>query len=94
MICPECGLENAENAELCAGCGKKLKDYGKDFALASLVLGILSMLIFPYLYAPLSILAAVFAKKQRYTGKMATIGIVLSLVAFAGWLIIQIINAI
>lgn len=96
MVCPDCGVETAEGASVCASCGKELqnaprKDYGKDFAWASMVLGIVSMLIFPYLYGPLAILAAAVAKKQSCTGKMATAGLVLGIIAVVGYVVTQIV---
>lgn len=89
MVCPDCGAEIPEGSEVCTECSKTKKKYGKDFALAALVLGILSMVIFPYLYAPLSVVAAAFAKRQDYHGKMHLIGVVLSLVALVGWILFR-----
>lgn len=98
MRCPECGAENAENTTVCIECGKLLKtekhSYGRDFAWASLVLGIASMLIFPYLYGTLAVLAALFARKQSYNGKMATVGLILGFIAVVGWVVTQIISVI
>ena len=98
MVCPECGMENSEELTVCAGCGKELsepaaKSYAKDFAWASLVLGIVSMLIFPYLYGPLAIVAAIVAKKQSYTGKMATAGLIMGIVAVCGYLVTWVLSS-
>ena len=91
MICPDCGTENSANEAVCTGCGRVLKEaakgYGKDFALASLVLGILALVIFPYLYAPLSVLAGLVARKYAYRGKMVPIGIVCSVIGVIGWIV-------
>lgn len=93
MICPDCGTENSANEAVCTGCGRVLleaaKGYGKDFALASLVLGILALVIFPYLYAPLSVLAGLVARKYAYRGKMVPIGIVCSVIGVIGWIVTQ-----
>lgn len=96
MICPDCGTNNSANEAVCTGCGEALvqpkANYSKDFAWASLVLGIVSMLIFPYLYGPLAVLSALKAKKQGYAGKKATVGLLLGVVAVLGWVITQIIS--
>lgn len=93
MICPDCGTENSANDAVCTGCGKVLleaaKGYGKDFALASLVLGVLALVIFPYLYGPLAIVAALMARKYAYRGKMVPIGIACSVVGILGWIVTQ-----
>lgn len=89
MVCPKCGMENEENAAVCGQCGQSLEqkkaNYGKDFAWAALILGILSFVIFPYLYAPLSVVAAVVSRRQGYQGKMPVVGIVFGLIALIGW---------
>lgn len=94
MVCPECGTENGEELTVCAQCGEALAQpkgkYGKDFAWAALVLGILSLLIFPYLYAPLSVIAAVISRRQDYRGKMPIVGMVLGLIALGGWAVFRI----
>ena len=40
--CTECGKEISDQAKMCPNCGYPLKKKGKGFAVASLVLGILS----------------------------------------------------
>ena len=93
MICPDCGTNNSTNEAVCTGCGRVLleaaKGYGKDFALASLVLGLLALVIFPYLYAPLSVLAGLMARKYAYRGKMVLVGIVCSIIGVIGWIVTQ-----
>lgn len=93
MVCPNCGMDIQENSAVCEQCGepnaKPKRNFGKDFAWASLVLGIWSMIIYPYLYAPLAVIAAVVARRQDYRGKMPIVGIVLGLVALAGWAIFR-----
>lgn len=89
MVCPNCGMENEEGLAACAQCGEPMNqpkaNYGKDFAWAALVLGILSFVIFPYLYAPLSVIAAILSRRQDYEGKMPIVGMALGLVALVGW---------
>lgn len=96
MVCPNCGMENEENAAVCAQCGASIAqpkvNYGKDFAWAALILGILSLVIFPYLYAPLSVIAAILSRRQNYQGKMPVVGMVLGLVALAGWAVFRILT--
>ena len=94
MACPNCGMENEKDVELCAQCGQPLEqkkaNYGKDFAWAALILGILSFVIFPYLYAPLSVAAAVLSRRQDYRGKMPIVGMALGLAALVGWAVFRI----
>lgn len=89
MVCPNCGLENEENASVCAHCGDVFSqpkaNYGKDFAWIALVLGIWSMLFYPYLFAPLAVIAAALARRKNYQGKMHIVGIALGLIALLGW---------
>ena len=96
MVCPNCGMENEENVDLCAQCGEPLVEqkpnYGKDFAWAALVLGILSFVIFPYLYAPLSVIAAIVSRRQDYRGRMPIVGMVLGLAALVGWAVFRILT--
>ena len=42
IICKECGKEISDQAKACPNCGYPLKKKGKGFAIASLVLGIIS----------------------------------------------------
>ena len=94
MVCPNCGMENEEEASVCIQCGETLvqpkANYGKDFAWAALVLGILSFVIFPYLYAPLSVIAAFLSRRYQYRGKMPVVGVVLGLAALIGWAVFRI----
>ena len=94
MICPNCGTENEEEVTACTQCGEELTqpkaNYGKDFAWAALILGILSFVIFPYLYAPLSVIAAILSQRQNYQGKMPVVGMALGLVALIGWAVFRI----
>ena len=41
--CTECGKEFSDQAKMCPNCGYPLKKKGKGFAVASLVLGIISI---------------------------------------------------
>lgn len=94
MVCPNCGVENEEDAVVCAQCAETLAEkkanYGKDFAWAALILGILSFVIFPYLYAPLSVIAAILSRRHNYQGKMPVVGIALGLAALIGWAVFRI----
>lgn len=92
MVCPNCGMENEETASVCAGCGDELKkSYGKDFAWAALILGIWSMFFYPYLFAPLTVIAAALAKRHQYRGKMSIVGMALGLTALVGWAVFRVI---
>ena len=94
MTCPKCGTKNSDGALICEGCAHALnnnttKGYSKDFAWVSMVLGIVSMLIFPYLYGPLAVVASLVALKLGYQGKMAVTGLILGCIALVAWIVMQ-----
>lgn len=95
MVCPNCGMENEEEAVVCAQCDESLiqpkHNFGKDFAWAALALGIWSMFFYPYLYTPLAVISAVVAHRQYYKGKMHLAGVICGLVALVGWAVFRII---
>ena len=89
MICPECGTELDKGARVCSSCGKQLEETpprnGRDFAIFSLVLGILSLFIFPYLYGPFAIVASLISKKQGGWKRTSTAGLILGIIAVVGY---------
>lgn len=97
MICPNCGTNNAEGAAFCVNCGAPAnvapvqpvpaKQPGKGLAIASMVLGIISMLLYPYITGTLAIVFAAVAKKKGCTSKMATAGLVLGIIGVASWVL-------
>ena len=93
MVCPNCGMENQEDLAVCAQCGQELPlvkdDQGKDFAWASLMLGIWSMLFYPYIFATAAFLAAALARRSNYRGKMGLLGVIFGLVALVGWAVFR-----
>lgn len=101
MNCPNCGTNNAEGVGFCTNCGAAVnaapvqpapaKDEGKGYAIASLVLGIVSLFIFGYIAGALAIIFSVVAKKKGTTSKLATAGLVLGIIGVAGALLVQIV---
>lgn len=129
MFCKNCGKENADSAEFCAGCGSLLKpevtpdnisvetatseavaevnDPGKVFGLLGLIFGIVGLavsclccfcgiisLIMQCGFSCVSIagiiLSAIGKKKSKAAGinnKFANIGLILSIIALAVFLI-------
>lgn len=59
------------------------KQPGRGMAIASLVLGIVAFLCFPYITGVLAIIFGGVAKKQGFKGGMATAGLVLGIIAIA-----------
>ena len=60
---------------------------GKGFAIAALVMGILSFFIVPLLFGGLGIVFGALAKNKGYRGGMATAGIVCGIIGIALWII-------
>ena len=60
---------------------------GKGFAIAGLVMGILSFFIVPLLFGGLGIVFGALAKNKGYRGGMATAGIVCGIIGIALWII-------
>ena len=109
MICPNCGTDNVEGVTFCVNCGTNMnapvqqpnggqpaaaEDPGKGFAIASLVLGIVSLFFAAFISGTLAIVFAVMAKKKGSTNKMATAGMVLGIIGIASWLLMQVVCAI
>lgn len=63
---------------------------GKGFAIASMVLGILSFLCFPFITGLLGIIFGGVAKSKGYRGGMATAGIVCGVIGVALQLIFMV----
>ena len=101
MICPNCGTNNVEGVGFCVNCGANMTapvqqaapvaDPGKGFAIASLVLGIVSLFVFGYIAGALAIIFSVVAKKKGSTSKLATAGLVLGIIGVAGALLVQVV---
>jgi hypothetical protein len=58
---------------------------GKGLAIASLVLGIVSLLCFPFITGILAIIFGAVAKNKGYIGGMATAGIVCGIIGLLAW---------
>ena len=103
MTCPNCGTLNQEGVAFCANCGTALQQNptqpaqspnfapvgvpGKGFAIASLILGIVSLIIAALPCGTMAVIFAVLAKKKGFTGGMATAGLVLGIIGLASWLL-------
>ena len=103
MTCPKCGTLNQEGVAFCANCGTALQQNptqpvqspnfapvgvpGKGFAIASLILGIVSLIIAALPCGTMAVIFAVLAKKKGFTGGMATAGIACGVVGLSLWLI-------
>lgn len=104
MICPKCGTNNAEGVAFCANCGTAMENTpvqpaynrpapaqnGKGLAIASMVLGIVSLIMFALIAGTLAVVFGAMAKKKGYTGGMATAGLVLGVIGLATWLLMMI----
>jgi len=65
------------------GYGYPAADEGKGFAIASLILGILSFIVFGIIFGPLAIVLGVVAKNKGSKSPMATAGIVIGAIGTA-----------
>ena len=95
MTCNNCGTSNDPNAKYCYSCCASLteveantaSDDGKGFAIASLVLGIVSIFCFAIITGTLAIVFSRMAKSKGYQGGMATAGMVLGIIGVVAWAI-------
>ncbi len=104
MFCMKCGKEISDDVAFCPYCGastkgetphpeRKEKEVAKEYALASLVLGILSLLI-PFLDLPFAIIAIVLSNKGKgttyaETGKVTgIIGLILSIIFYLCFILV------
>lgn len=105
MFCSNCGTNNADGATFCANCGTSLsakpaasynaapanaEQPAKGLSIVSLVLGIISLIVFAYIAGTLAIVFSCVAKKKGNTSKMTTAGLVLGIVGIGSWLLMQI----
>lgn len=63
---------------------------GKGFAIASLVLGILSFFCFAYIAGTLGIIFGIIAKNKGYKGGMATAGIICGAIGIVLYIVLMI----
>ncbi|MBE6923823.1 MAG: hypothetical protein E7466_01095 [Ruminococcaceae bacterium] len=65
----------------------------KGLSIAALVLGIISIFLFPIITGTLAIIFAGVAKSKGNTHKMTTAGLVTGIIGVAGWILLQMIYA-
>ena len=58
---------------------------GQGLATASLILSIFGVMCYGFILGPISILLAALAKKEGFKGGMATVGLVLGIIATIFW---------
>lgn len=108
MFCKNCGAQNADGIRFCANCGADLSqqvqpqfvnptpapvaDPGKGLAIASLVLGIISLLCLPIVTGILGIALGGAAKSKGSKSPMATAGIVCGIIGLAAWVVMLIVG--
>ena len=97
-FCPNCGTSQVAQAPV----QPQQPAYGytpvpqadpqpaKGLAVASLVMGIISLIVFAVIAGPLGIIFGGLAKSKGNRSGMATAGIVCGIIGVAGWLLIQI----
>lgn len=66
---------------------KSYSEPGKGLAIASLITGIVSLIMFAIICGTLAIVFGAIAKKKGYFGGMATAGLVLGIVGIVLWLL-------
>lgn len=98
IFCPICGANQAAQAPVqpqqpvygYAPVPQAEVQPAKGLAVASLVLGIISLIVFAVIAGPLGIIFGGLAKSKGNRSGMATAGIVCGIIGVAGWLLIQI----
>ena len=103
MFCDKCGAQIEAGSTFCGTCGAPVAapaqpTYtaapaantampGKGLAIAGMILGIISLLCFPYITGTLGIIFGGIAKSKGCTSGMATAGIVCGVIGVALWLL-------
>lgn len=93
MFCNKCGANIADGSSFCPSCGAQFgnaaapKTPGLGLAIASMVLGIISLLCFPYITGVLAVIFGAVAKNKGCKSGMATAGIVCGIIGVALWLL-------
>ena len=103
MFCDKCGAQIEAGSTFCGTCGAPVAapaqpTYtaapaantampGKGLAIASMILGIISLLCFPAITGTLGIIFGGIAKSKGCTSGMATAGIVCGVIGVALWLL-------
>ena len=103
MFCPRCGSQSSDNTVFCAYCGTRIdgndrkeqlvnsqpqKQPGHGMAVASLVLGIIGIVLIGFVFGILAIIFGSIAKKQGYKGGRATAGLTLGIIALVLWAVV------
>ncbi len=92
-FCTSCGTSLVETAAPVQSAPQQpvyqqpVKPPAQGFAIASMVLGIIGLLIFPYILGTLGIIFGGVAKSKGNKNGMATAGIVMGIIAVALWLV-------
>ena len=92
MFCNRCGANIPDGSTFCPSCGNQFgnvapKTPGLGLAIASMVLGIISLLCFPYITGVLAVIFGAVAKNKGCRSGMATAGIVCGIVGVALWVV-------
>ena len=99
MFCPKCGSQNADSVSFCSYCGTPTVENkqpiqqpatrpGHGMAVASLVLGIIGLVLIGLLFGILAIIFGRVAMNQGYKGGKAKAGVTLGSIAVVSWVII------
>lgn len=92
MVCPKCGNTVDDAAVICVNCGENLKPAAqqppaKKMAVASLVLGIVSLLCFPPITGLLGIIFGAKARSSGNKSPMAIAGIICGAIGIVLWIV-------
>ena len=95
LICPDCGTQNPPSNKYCSNCGRpigagavgKKKSAVTGAGVASLVMGIIGLIVFAIILGPLAIVLGAIAWSKD-NDKLGLAGLILGIIDVIAWLII------
>lgn len=96
LICPNCGTQNPPSSSYCSDCGRPIgagarerkKSTVTGAGVASLVMGIVGLIIFAIVLGPIAIILGAIAWGNN-KDKLGLAGLILGIIDIIGWIILM-----